>query len=75
MSNSETHYHFKLEFQKVGQHTGKTWAIHGTKHRHDYQLQCPEPHPVEYPKRASKYNIKESDEATREVRSCRTETI
>ena len=38
MSNLQTHYHFKLDFQKVNQHTGGKWLIHGTKHRKDNQL-------------------------------------
>ena len=29
---------FKLDFQKVDQHTGGKWLIHGTKHRKDNQL-------------------------------------
>ena len=29
MSNLQT-YHFKLDFQKVDQHTGGKWLIHGT---------------------------------------------
>ena len=33
-----THYHFKLDFQKVNQHTGGMWSTHGTKHRKDNQL-------------------------------------
>ena len=39
-SNWQTHYHLKLDFQKVDQHTeeGK-WLIHGTKHNKDNQLQ------------------------------------
>ena len=39
MSNLQTHYHFKLDFQKVAQHTGGRWLIHGTKRRKDNQLQ------------------------------------
>ena len=42
MSNLQTYYHFKLDFQKVDQHTGGTggkWLIHGTKRRKDNQLQ------------------------------------
>ena len=39
MSNLQTHYHFKLDFQKVDQHTGGKWLIHGTKRRNDNQLQ------------------------------------
>ena len=27
MSNLQTHYHFKLDFQKVDQHTGGKWLI------------------------------------------------
>ena len=32
-------YYFKLDFQKVDQHTGGKWLIHGTKHRKDNQLE------------------------------------
>ena len=39
MSNLQTYYHFKLDFQKVDQHTGGKWLIHGTKCRKDNQLQ------------------------------------
>ena len=39
ISNLQTHDHFKLNFQKVDQHTGGKWLIHGTKHRKDNQLQ------------------------------------
>ena len=28
MSNLQTYYHFKLDFQKVDQHTGGKWLIH-----------------------------------------------
>ena len=38
MWNLQT-YHFKLDFQKVDQHTGGKWLIHGTKRRKDNQLQ------------------------------------
>ena len=31
--------HFKLDFQKVDQHTGGKWLIHGTKRHKDIQLQ------------------------------------
>ena len=41
MSNLQTHYHFKLDFQKVDQHKGSKCLIHGTKHRKDNQLQTP----------------------------------
>ena len=39
MSNLPTYYHFKLDFQKVYQHTGGKCLIHGTKRRKDNQLQ------------------------------------
>ena len=37
MSNLQTHYHFKLDFQKLHQHTWGKWLIHGTKHHKDNQ--------------------------------------
>ena len=39
MLNSQTHNHFKLDFQKVDQYTGGKWLIHRTKHHKDNQLQ------------------------------------
>ena len=36
------HSPIKLDFQKVVQHTGEKWLIHGTKHRTDNQLQSME---------------------------------
>ena len=39
MSNVHTYYHFKLDFQKVDQHTGGKLLIHGTKRHKDNQLQ------------------------------------
>ena len=39
ISNSQTYYHFKLDFQKIDQHTGGKWLIHGTKRHKDNQLQ------------------------------------
>ena len=38
-SKLQTSYHFKLDFQKMDQHTAGKWLIHGTKHRKDNQLQ------------------------------------
>ena len=35
MSNFQTHYHFKLDFQKVDHYTGGKWLIHSTKHGKD----------------------------------------
>ena len=42
MSNLQTFYHFQLVFQKVDQHAGGKWLIHGTKRRKDHLLQSPE---------------------------------
>ena len=39
MSNLQTHYHFKLDFQKVDQNTRDRWLIHGIKNHIDNQLQ------------------------------------
>ena len=39
MSSLQTYYNFKLDFQKVDQHTGGKLLIHGTTHRKDNQLQ------------------------------------
>ena len=39
MSNLQTYYKFKLDFQKLDQHTGGKCFIHGTKRRQDNQLQ------------------------------------
>ena len=43
MLNLQIHYHFKLYFQNVDQHTGGKLLIHGTKQHKDNQLQLPEP--------------------------------
>ena len=53
MSNLQTYY-FKLDFQKVDQHTGGKWLIHGNKRRNAWNS------PVEYPSRECKHDIKES---------------
>ena len=39
MSNLQIYYHFKLDFQKVDQHTGGKWLIPGSRRRKDNQLQ------------------------------------
>ena len=39
MSNLQTHYHFKLDFQKLDQNTEGEGLIDSTKHRKDNQLQ------------------------------------
>ena len=55
MTNLSTHYHFKLDFQKMDQHAGGTWLIHGTKHR--ITLSCKAWNStVEYPSRESEHD-------------------
>ena len=81
MSNLQTYYDFKLDFQKVDQHTGGKWLIHGTKRNKAWNS------PEEYPSQECKYEIKESEsnmlntifkdkcsgaETSRELRICRT---
>ena len=61
MSNLQTHPDYKLDFQKVDQHTGGKWLIHSTKYRKDHQLIKAWNSPVEYISRESKHNIKESE--------------
>ena len=39
LSNLQTYYHFKIDFQNVDQYTGGKWLIHVTQHRKDNQLQ------------------------------------
>ena len=39
MSNFQTRYHFKLDFQNEDQHTGGIWLIHSTKRHKVNQLQ------------------------------------
>ena len=60
MSNLGTHYHFRLDFQKVDQHSWGNRLIHSTKHRKDNQLQSQEV-PCRYPSRESKHGIKEPE--------------
>ena len=38
LCQTTAHYHFKLDFQNVVQHTLGIWLIHGTKHREDNHL-------------------------------------
>ena len=58
MSNIQTYYHFKLDFQKVDQHTGGKWLIHGTKRRKTISCKAWNS-PVEYPSKECKHDIKE----------------
>ena len=37
MSNKQTYYHFKLDFQKVDPHRERKWLTHGNKHHKDNQ--------------------------------------
>ena len=39
MSNIQTHYHIKLDFQNADQYTGGKWLMHGTKQHKNNQLQ------------------------------------
>ena len=39
MSNLQTNWCLKIDFQKVDQHAGGKWLIHDTKRRKDNQLQ------------------------------------
>ena len=39
MSNLQPNWCLKIDFQKVGQHTGGKWLIHDTKRRKDNHLQ------------------------------------
>ena len=46
MSNLQIYNHFKLDFQKVDQHTKWCkWLIHGTKRHKDNQFQSLDPPP------------------------------
>ena len=38
VSHLQTHYHFKLDFQKVDQYTGGMYLIHDTKYRKGNQF-------------------------------------
>ena len=55
MSNFQTYYHYKLDFQNMDQHTGGKWLIRGTKRRKEHQLKS-----LELPSRICKHDIKES---------------
>ena len=57
MLNLQTYYHFKLNFQKVDQHTGGKWLIHGTKRLKDNQLQSLEHDITEHDIKESKGNM------------------
>ena len=39
MSDLQTYYNFKIDYQKVDKHTGGKWLINGTKRHKDNQLQ------------------------------------
>ena len=39
MSNLQPNWGLKIDFQKVDEHAGGKWLIHGTKRRKDNQLQ------------------------------------
>ena len=57
MSNLQPNCCLKVDFQKVDQHAGGKWFIHGSKRRKDNQLQS-----LKLPCRISKFSdIKGSD--------------
>ena len=60
VSNLQTHYHFKLHFQIMDQHTGGKWLIYGIKYHKDNQLQSLEL-PCKNLDRESKHNMNESE--------------
>ena len=39
MSDLQTYYNFKIDYQKMDKHTGGKWLINGTKRHKDNQLQ------------------------------------
>ena len=38
MSNLQSNFHLKLDFQNMDQHTGEKWLIYGTKYHTENQL-------------------------------------
>ena len=60
MWNLQTYCYFKLDIQNMDQNAGGKWLIHGTRHRKYNQLQSLE-HPIIYPSRESKHDIKDSE--------------
>ena len=59
MSNLQTYYHIKLDFQNVDQHTGDKWLIHSTNAARTISCKAWNS-PVEYPSRECKYDIRDS---------------
>ena len=60
MSSLQNHYHYKLDFQKLDQHTEGKWIIYSTKHHRDIQFQSLEQH-CKHPRRECKQDTKESE--------------
>ena len=50
VQNLQTRYHFKLDLQKVGQHTGGQWLIHDLNNARAISFKAWNS-PVEYPSR------------------------
>ena len=48
MSHLQTHYHFKLDFQKVDQRTGGKCLIYRTKHNQLQSLELPCDIPISF---------------------------
>ena len=59
MSNLQPNCCLEFDFQKVDQHAGGKWLIHGTKRRKDNQLQSLKL-PAEYPSWVARCDIKGS---------------
>ena len=54
------HLLFEIDFQKLDQHTGDKWLIHGTKHRRTISWKAWNSH-VEYRNWEHKFHMKDSD--------------
>ena len=58
MSKLQIHHDFNLDFQKVDQHAGDKWLIHGSKHdKYGFKSWNS---PVEYPNSESIHSTKGS---------------
>ena len=60
MSNLQTYYHCKLDFENVDQHTGGQWLIHNTQNTMIISFKAWNS-PVEYFSWESQYDIEESE--------------
>ena len=60
MSNLQSNFCLKIDFQKVDQHAGGKWLIHDTKRRKDTHTKAWNS-PAEYPRWVARCDIKGSD--------------